>query len=415
MRVRRTVTGVIMTAVLVGAVSCSSTGSGTNAGGSTPGGSGTTIAAAPVDYSKPGPYRVGTMTLTVGATKAVVYYPADGAAAASARHVTSYSSGEAFNEALRAYVAQLVPEFVQNIPIDAYADVKVNPEGPFPAVIHSHGFGGFYLFASQHFIQEASWGFVVAAPDHLSRDLSAVAAGPSTDPYAGGQNPDVQDLDATLAALTKENARQGGPLYGGVNTDTVGAEGHSAGGRASYLFAAAQPNVKAWIGQAPSAPVAFDADQSLTPDEQLAAETEKLKNAPPLGKPSMIVEGEKDSVVPIAGVQLEYNWLAPPKRMLVVANAGHASFIDVCKPIRDLGGLDKYAGQLPSFAPLFKLGDDGCAADNIDPVKAYAFINHVMIAQYRYVFGDDPTDVSLSDAYLKKQFPEAFGGQQSQQ
>ena len=115
----------------------------------------------------------------------------------------------------------------------------------------------------------------------------------------------------------------------------------------------------------------------------------------------------------LPGVRVQYEWLTPPKRLMVVANAGHAAFLDICKSIRDQGGLEKYADKLPAFAPLFKLGDDGCAADNIDPVKAYAFINQVMIAEYRFAFGLDPTDVSLSDSYLRKTFPEAFAEGQS--
>ncbi len=376
--------------------------------GSVPG----TVPAAPVNYSKPGPYPVGMQRLTMGATKVVVFYPATKDGLDKLTHVTSYSSGEAFDATLRQTVAGLVPEFVQDIPIDAYQDAPINAEGPFPVVIHSHGFGGFYLFASQHFEQEASWGFVVAAPDHISRDLTAAAGGK----IVTDGDPDVTDLTNTLDLLTQQNASATSPLKGGLDTQVVGAEGHSAGGRASYLFAAKTPQVKAWIGQAPSAPVRFDrSDTTLSAEEQLAKRKELLAAAPVLGKPSMIVAGEKDSVIPLPGIQAQYDWMQPPKRMMVVKNSGHAGFLDVCKPIRAQGGLQKYSDKLPTFAPLFKLGDDGCGADNVDPVLAYAFINHVMIAQYRYVFGEDTSDVSLGKAYLEKTFPEAFGAEQSQQ
>jgi pimeloyl-ACP methyl ester carboxylesterase len=362
-------------------------------------------AGAPVDFGAPGPYHVGMLRLMVGDTKVVVFYPADEAHLQEAEHITSYSSGEAFSPQLRATVASIVPEFVQDIPLDAYADATISEDGPFPVIVHSHGFGGFYLFGSQHFSQEASWGFVVAAPDHLSRNLATVASG-TVDVAADA---DVTDLANTLDLLTKQNADPASPIMGGLDTQMVGAEGHSAGGRASYLFAAKEPRVKAWIGQAPSAPVRFEAgDEALTAEERLAKLQAALADAPVLGKPSMIVAGEKDSVVPLTGNRVEYEWLAPPARLVVVKNSGHAGFIDVCKPIRDQGGLQKYAEKLPAFAPLFKLGDDGCGADNIDPVKASAFTNHVMIAEYRYVFGLDSTDASLREDYLRREFPDAF-------
>lgn len=389
-------------ALLVGAAAC---GSG-NATGPVSGGTATSApTAAPVNFGKPGPYRVGVATITVGATTAVVFYPADGQAAAAAPSVRSYSSGDAFSPELRAYVGGLVPELVQDIPLDASRDVKVNGEGPFPVVIHSHGFGGFHRFASQHFAHEASWGFVVAAPDHRSRNLTAAATGA----IVTDGDPDVRDLAATLDALGKENSRVGGPLYAGLDTNRVAAEGHSAGGRASYLFAVREPRVLTWIGQAPSAPVPFTpGDEALSPEEQLAKQVAALEVAPKLQRPTMVVAGEKDSVIPLAGVQATYDWLEPPKRLVVVANAGHASFIDVCEPIREQGGLQRYAESLPAFAPLLSLADDGCGPDNIDPRQATMYINHVMVAQYRFTMGMDRTAVSLSDEFLQRTFPQAF-------
>ena len=403
---RRALVIVALVGALLVSASCSSAERAAPPDGTTPG---SPPRAATVDFSVPGPYRVGTTRLTVGATKAVVYYPADEAGVDRAEHVTSYSSGDAFSPELRALVAATVPELVQDLPLDAYRDVRINPEGPFPIVVHSHGFGGFYLFASHHFAQLASWGFVVAAPDHPSRDLAAVAANKAV--TAG--DPDVADLMRTLDVLQEQNTKAGSPLRGELDTDRVGTEGHSAGGRASYLFATKDARVKVWIGQAPSAPITYvPGDEALTPEEQLATQVERLKRAPRLMKPAMIVAADKDTVVPFLGVQAEYDWLGVPKRLDIVRNAGHAGFIDVCRPIREQGGLQKYAEQLPAFAPLFKLGDDGCGAANTDPVKQAAFIDHVMIAQYRVAFGLDATDASLAPEYLQRQFPEAFGGQQ---
>lgn len=387
---------------------CATSGDG-GAPGSTGTTPGTPRTAATVDFSAPGPYQVGTTSLRVGTTTAVVYYPADPEGLDRAPHLTSYSSGDAFGPELRALVAALVPELVQDIPVDAYRDARVNREGPFPVIVHSHGLGGFNLFGSHHFAQLASWGFVVAAPDHPSRDLAAVAG----NKIVSAGDSDVADLMSTLDALQAQNTMRGRPLTGGLDTERVGTEGHAAGGRASYLFATKDARVKAWIGQAPSAPVTPDAgDEALSQDEQLARQTVALQTAPSLGKPAMIVAAEKDTVLPLAGIQAFYAWLSTPKRMLTVRNAGHAGFIDLCPPIREQGGVQKYAEKLPALAPVFQLADDGCGPDNTDPAKQAAFIDHVMIAQYRYVFGLDRTDASLAPEYLRRQFPEAFGGEQ---
>src|SRR4051794_17388675 len=57
-------------------------------------GRGTTVLTpAPVDFGTRGPYEVGTMMLDAGVTQAVLYYPADPAAAERVRHLTSYSMG----------------------------------------------------------------------------------------------------------------------------------------------------------------------------------------------------------------------------------------------------------------------------------------------------------------------------------
>jgi len=385
---------------------------------------------APVDFAKRGPYAVGVLRLAIGNSQVVVYYPAEDAAIGDAQHVTSYSWGEAFSPELRAFVAGLAPELIQDVPIDAYADVRINHEGPFPVIVHSHGDGGYFLFASQHFSHEASWGYVVAAPDHGSRDLAAVATAPptvegDTDPEASPDGDrDVADLSNTLDLLARENAAVDSPIMGGLDTQLVGAEGHAAGGWASYLFAANEPRVKVWIGQAPLTPIGSDATNAtnatnaideplppepLPPEQQLDALRAALAKAPVLEKPAMIVTGEKDTVLPLAAARVAYDRLSSPARLVVVKNAGHGGFVDACKAIRERGGRQKYAELLPSLARVLERGDDGCGAGNVDPVKVTGFVNHVMVAQYRVAFGQDRTDASLRPDYLARTFPEAFG------
>ena len=373
---KKALLAIVLSAVLaVGVAACGSSST-------------TSSAAEPVDFSKPGPYSVGITTFDMGDRIAYVFYPADQGRLGEGTKVTSYSSGDAFPAALRAAIPK---ELIQEVPINATKDAPVATDGPFPILIHSHGFGGYPQFASQHLIQIASWGFVAAAPDHIERDLAANSLGKVV-----RSEQDVEDLRNVLKRLEKENAS--GIFKGALNLDQVAAEGHSAGGGAAGKFAY-DPAVKTFIGQAPVAPLKLAAGASGT--DILAA----YATNPPPAKPTMIIAGEVDATIPLAGVKQEFDWLAPPKRLAVLAKAGHNAFTDICAPIRAQGGLMQYSGKLPAPDNLLKLGEDGCTNANLDTATGYSIINQLTIAQLRYVFGIDKSDVSLSSDYLNSMYP----------
>jgi predicted dienelactone hydrolase len=345
---------------------------------------------APINYSRPGPYEVGLTTISLGDRSVRVFYPADPAALPMAEPVTAYHPGDAYPPEVGALLATTVPELVADLPLAAYRDVPINDEGPFPIVLQSHGAGGSNLYSSQHLRQQASWGFVVAAPDHLSRNEVA-----SVTNQWGGTPTDVDDLDNTLAALVAANASTDSVLGGGLDTQRVGAEGHSAGAAATYVFAVQEPRVKVWIGQAPVPPIVTSGTLA------------------PFDRPAMVVAGDLDSLVTLPFAQSLYDGLSMPKRMIVVKGAGHATFLDRCQAIFARGGLAQYAEVYPELASLLQGAGDGCSPGNVDPAEAALLINHVMIAQYRIAFGDDRTDVSLDPAYLARTFPVAFGSEQA--
>lgn len=395
---------VLAVALLAGACAKDEPGGGGGSAATTP----ATVAPVGVDYSARGPYPVGRQILSLGDREVVVYYPADPEATKTATHLTSYSSGEAFTPELRQTVAGLVPEFVQDISIDAYADVKINAEGPFPIVLHSHGAGGYYLFESTLLTHLASWGYVAAAPDHKSRNLSSAVGTRQTDPD------DVTDLRNTLALLERENVSSSSPLAGGLDVERVAAEGHSAGGRAVAVLAADPTSgVDTFVGIEPAAPVPASAmgergGAELSTEERIARTREGLAGATKPAVPSLIVQGDRDGIIPLAVVQAEYDWLAPPKQLVVVAGAGHNISLDICARIREQGGLMKYQDKLPAFAGLFRLGEDGCTPDNLDPAKGLAIVEHLTVAQYRWVFGQDADRASLTDEFLTRTFGPAI-------
>jgi predicted dienelactone hydrolase len=339
---------------------------------------------------------VGTVELTTGGPdpkKVYVYYPADPARLAEGTPVAGYSSSIAFPEAFRAIVPA---ELIQDIPLDATADAPI-ADGPFPVVLYSHGFGSYPQYSAGHMAHLASWGMVAAAPDHTSRNLAAVALG-----QVSRGDEDVQDLRDTLALLRTEN-ESGGRFAGAVDTSKVAAEGHSAGGAASAQLVY-DDGITTFIGLAPASPL--DLQSSGTVD-QATLDAAYAAEAPP-DKPSMIIAADRDIAIPLTSVRSEYDWLKPPKRLAVLADAGHNAFTDICAPIRAQGGLGQLATQLPIIASVINLAEDGCTDGYLDPETGYDVTNHLVVAQLRWVFGIDPTEVSLAPDYVEGLFPGAL-------
>ena len=358
----------------------------------------TEAAAAPENFSFPGPYPVGRTELTLGDRKVWVFYPADPSGIASAERLATYSSIEIFPEALKAIAP---PQLVQDIPLDAYRDAPASTEGPFPVVIHSHGALDHALLASRHLRQLASWGFVAAGPEYPESDLAASAL---------EQRGEVDRVDVqarVLALLEAQNAT--GSLAGTMDLDRLAAEGLSAGGGAALRFAA-RPEVKTVIARVPVPPVDVPVEVADDRAARAAAALEAYKTTAPPSKPSMVITGEIDAVIPLTSVEATFAWLAAPKRFAVVKNAGHNSFTDFCAPIQQLGGLAQFAGQIAVPEQLLILGSDGCLPENLDAEKAYDIIDHLTVAQLRNVFGIDAAQAaaSLERSYLDEQFPGAL-------
>src|SRR4029077_20654345 len=92
----------------------------------------------------------------------------------------------------------------------------------------------------------ASWGFVVAAHDHYSRDLTKVLGSPARLPVTTH----LQDLRATLSLMRERDSRRSSRFHRHVDTTMVGAVGHSAGGAAVEAWAATDRRVTTFVGLA---------------------------------------------------------------------------------------------------------------------------------------------------------------------
>ena len=237
------------------------------------------------DLSQPGPHQAGWTTVTVTRPNsttfsAALYYPA-------------LATGV-------------------NAPYD--------PSGaPYPAIAFGHGFlqpVNAYQGTLQHL---ATWGYFVIATE------SEGGLFPSHANFAA-------DLRHTLTWLESENATSASVWYGQVDVAHFGLSGHSMGGGASILAAAADPRVKALANLA-------------------AAETNPSAITAMLAVhvPVSLISGTQDSIVPLASNgQLMYQNARAPRLLPKILGGYHCGFVD--NPA--FGGLGCDSGSIPAATQL---------------------------------------------------------------
>jgi predicted dienelactone hydrolase len=333
----------------------------------------------PTSFTNPGPFGVGetTLTLPTDGAPVEVWYPATKAAVAGGTEATYDVSAW-----LPSSLQKLIPAgFSVTYPSGGVRDVAVAP-GRYPLVVFSHGYAGFRDQSTFLTSFLASWGFVVAAPDHYSRDLTEVLGGPTG---ATAKTTDVQDLEATIALMDHQNATTASPFDGHIDTKKVGAVGHSAGGVAVEALAAADPKVATFIGLA-GATVGLPGDAKKGPDSIVPHQ------------PGLLMSGTADTVVPTSGMITAYGKMHAPKRLILIKGAGHLVFADICEVGSGQGGLLAIANALkvPIPASLKPLATDGCDPPDLPPTQGWPVTRQATIAQLRHVFGFDASSVGLT-------------------
>ena len=326
--------------------------------------------SAEAAYVGDGPYPVGYASLSLADRDVAVFYPAVPGSESGLTRAT-YRQSDPFDAVLANIVESLARR--QGIDISftmpAWAGLPASDSGPFPVVLFSHGFGGWRLVNSSLMAGIASWGFVVAAPDHIERDLGAVTNNTaSADPFRDGEVLlDVLDL------LRSENDADGSVLAGRVDATRVGAAGHSAGG-AAVLTLLRSPMVDAIVG---IAAVGF------------------VSNPRPL--PTLFLVADGDIVVTPEFTRGIYNQLASPKRFAVIGQSGHNSFTDSCDAIRGGASLTQLARDagFPIDERLLELGENGCGEQDADPRLIWSISRHLIVAHLRHALGIDPQPVGL--------------------
>ncbi len=287
-----------------------------------------------------------------------VWYPTSLEAVAGLE-TEQFDSGSVIPEAFRSL---LPPELQSTVDTNAYRDARIVPDR-YPVVIYSHGFGGHRNVAIFHTVHLASWGFVVASIEHTHRNLAAQTTGQARfDPDA-----DRADIVDTLAALDAE-------LMGVADVSRTGVIGHSAGSFTA-IDALAVDSVLTAVslsGGGPDSPAGHD-------------------------KPVLVVAAELDEVVPVSTSSGLYETLTGPRRLVVLAGAGHNSFTDSCTQILAMGGLGALEPLLG--AAQVARAEDGCTPEYANPDFTFAALNHLATSHFLTVLAgvDAPITPEFAD------------------
>lgn len=344
-------------------VALAATACGSSGGGDTASDSETDASGDVTLFSERGPYAAGVTTLDLPDREVEVWYPADPTDVEGAEEEVFYIRDNVPEVFLSFVPEDINPPFAS----EAYRDVPASEEGPFPLVLFSHGFGGFRTTSTAVADHLASWGFVVAATDHLERGLEAQFG-----VDVGSDKTDSEVLREVVDLMEEENEQAEGALEGVVSTDEIAVTGHSAGGAAAIAFGG-EPDVVTYVPLAGAGGTADDPDAIPTPDT-----------------PSLYIAGAIDQVVDPESTRATYERAPGPKRLVVIDGVGHNNaFTDICEIGTEGGGVIAIARDLglPLDEEFLVLGEDGCQPEALDSPLAWDVTNHFLVAQLREAFG----------------------------
>lgn len=188
---------------------------------------------------------------------------------------------------------------------------------PYPAVSFGHGFFQAVSTYQSTLAHLATHGFLVIATD------SEGSLAPSHQNFAN-------DILHCLTYLEQEHASPGSFLFGAVDTGRYGLSGHSMGGGASILAAAADARIDA---------VAVLAAAETNPSA--------LAALPNVRVPIRLIAGSQDTIVTVPATNTPmYNAANTPKQAPVILGGFHCGFQDSSFPF----GCD--SGNLPRAEQL---------------------------------------------------------------
>lgn len=321
-------------------------------------------------YATPGPHPVGATTLQLAKGPSVeVWYPA----VEGTTGTVTYDVRDFVPEAISTI---LTGDVAATFSFPGGRDVEAATGGPFPVVLFSHGFTGMRLQSSFLTSHLASYGMIVVAPDHPSRDLTNVLGATAS----GDRDDAIDDLLQSLDLILAENQIEGGRFEGRVDAERVAALGHSAGG-GTILGASMDERVDGFVSMASGGP----------------GETGEF---PPV--PSFFLAGATDEVISATRTRAAFDLAPTPTWYWELDATGHNGFDDFCTfgggtGIIGLAEASGLGGLLDAQPQLRALGEDGCVPPAVPVEQVFPTIRHGVTAWMRWLFGIDAEPVGVGD------------------
>jgi predicted dienelactone hydrolase len=308
----------------------------------------TEAALAELSSFEPGPYDVGVTTITVNADSerpltVDVWFPVDDAGDAPLHQYT------------------FLPEIYYESPSAVTADAsQISPDGPYPLVVYSHGSGGLRYIAADYSEAIASYGYIVAAPDHTGNTAVELVIGGEPDRAANAFNR-PNDVIAVIDAMTNPENTETVGFVASVDPELIAVTGHSAGGYTTYAVAAGAEPELGTIAPDPriDAIVILAPTSSGITDEAFAAMT----------TPAMAIGGTKDTTTPIdPNITRPFDLAASmPNIRVDLIDAGHQSFSIACEAQAFLPTLPTEV-PAPLIEVLDSYAEEGCG-EGLMPIE----------------------------------------------
>jgi dienelactone hydrolase len=211
----------------------------------------------------------------------------------------------------------------------------------------------------------ASWGFVVAAPDHEGRGFRAAIEGTAR----RSADNDLGDVRYVLAALA--DGDQSDALAMVVDGTRVAVAGYSAG--------------------ATTAVAAGDLEEV---DTFLALSGRGGLTGNARRKPALVFAEEDDSVIPAFVSELLYERMAGTARLVVIAAGGHSALVDLCPAWSAAPGQ---LGRLTTWLGSIRALVNGCSPGYPEAAEVWKVLDHVSVAHLYDVFGLGDVGQGLSE------------------
>lgn len=300
------------------------TGGSSSAATTTAADSGTTGDATVIGLG-PGPYAVGhaSATLQLGEGRSATvefWYPAADGATGEPDALLDFEAPGERHDALAPLVTE-APEPCTRKQSASLRDAAAAP-GPWPTVVFSHCSNCLRLSGLSLAERLASWGFVVAAPDHEGNTLYDWLANQSVGVSAEFLPVRGADVVAVIDALQADDDALPAAVRGLADTARLGAMGHSFGSVTTGFVAQSDARVQAAVA------IAAPVENPVLPGVAVAD-----IHVPLL----MLLAQEDHSILEIGNGLIRSNFADAnsPAWLVEFVDAGHWSFSDICALTED--------------------------------------------------------------------------------